>query len=94
VLNASLAVALVRSWEQTRLQNQQQQLQEQEQENGSGVANRAAAVANGSGAAAAVGSAAERLQQLQSGVLPLAYCEGLKAATWPGRSQVGWMESL
>lgn len=84
VLNAFLAVALVRSWEQTHLQHQRQQ-----QENGSGLANTAAAGANGSSTAAAVGTAADRLQQLQSGVLPLAYCEGLKAATWPGRSQVG-----
>jgi folylpolyglutamate synthase/dihydropteroate synthase len=33
--------------------------------------------------------AAARLQQLQQGLLPQAYCEGLKRAAWPGRSQVG-----
>jgi folylpolyglutamate synthase/dihydropteroate synthase len=70
VLNASLAVALVRSWEQTHLQQQQQQC------NGSSAASTGEV------------AAAERLQQLQEGVLPLAYCEGLMKATWPGRSQV------
>jgi folylpolyglutamate synthase/dihydropteroate synthase len=75
VLNASLAVALVRSWEQTHLTHLQQQQQQQQCDSSS-------AASDGGDAAA------ERLQQLQEGVLPLAYCEGLRKATWPGRSQV------
>lgn len=82
LLNASLAVALVSSWEQEHLKQEQQQ----HLSNGSSSpADTAAARENAAGRDAA---AAERLQQLQSGVLPQAYCDGLKKATWPGRSQV------
>jgi folylpolyglutamate synthase/dihydropteroate synthase len=84
LLNASLAVALVSSWEQAYLNQQQQHLS-----NGSSSAVDAAAAAEASGdAAVKVAAATERLQQLQSGVLPPAYCDGLPKATWPGRSQV------
>jgi hypothetical protein len=84
VLNASLAVAIVRSWEQTHLKQLQQQ---------DSSSNTAAASSGGDGSGSAAGSsiqatAEERLQQLQGGVLPLEYCEGLRKATWPGRSQV------
>jgi folylpolyglutamate synthase/dihydropteroate synthase len=79
LLNASLAVALVRSWEQHADKQQQQQQQqvldanaEQQQQQVSG----------------SVAGAAARLQQLQQGLLPQEYCEGLRRAAWPGRSQV------
>jgi folylpolyglutamate synthase/dihydropteroate synthase len=36
-----------------------------------------------------VAGAARRLQQLQQGLLPEEYCQGLARAAWPGRSQVG-----
>lgn len=68
LLNASLAVALVRSWEQQAATKQQQQ---QQQELGGGAA-----------------GAERRLQQLQQGLLPQEYCQGLARAAWPGRSQV------
>lgn len=84
VLNASLAVALVRSWEQHSLQQQQQA-------DGSTPSSAATAVSNGSNGsnvAAVAAAAAERLKQLQSRVLPLEYCQGLEHAAWAGRSQV------
>lgn len=67
-LNASLAVALVSSWEQHVSSRQQAKAEQQK---------------------ATVAAAAEqRLQQLQQGVLPQEYLEGLRKAAWPGRSQV------
>jgi hypothetical protein len=72
-LNASLAVVLVRSWEQHALAQQH-----------SGSAPSGSHKFDG----ALLAAAAERLQQLQRGVLPAAYCAGLQGAAWPGRSQV------
>lgn len=88
LLNASLAVALVSSWEQVHLK---QQTQQQHLSNGSSSTAGIAAAAASENAAGRVAAAAERLQQLQSGVLPQAYCDGLQQATWPGRSQVSAM---
>jgi folylpolyglutamate synthase/dihydropteroate synthase len=72
VLNASLAVALVRSWEQRAV-----------------LQPPSTTSSSSSHPTAETTAASERLQQLQSGVLPLQYCEGLQKAAWPGRSQVG-----
>jgi folylpolyglutamate synthase/dihydropteroate synthase len=83
VLNASLAVAMVRSWEHKTLK----QLQQQGSSSSAAAASSAGGV-SGSAAISSMQAAAERLQQLQDGVLPLEYCEGLRKATWPGRSQV------
>lgn len=66
-LNASLAVALVNSWEQ-HVSSRQQSKTDQQQ--------------------AGVAGAEQRLQQLQQGLLPQKYLEGLRKAAWPGRSQV------
>jgi len=98
VLNASLAVAMVCSWEQHTV-NQQQQQQQQALQQGQGQPSTgssttdpspAAARANGCDVQSACGAeAGVRVQQLEAGVLPLSYCEGLRQASWPGRSQVG-----
>lgn len=49
----------------------------------------AVALAAGWEAAAGAGpAAAERQQQLASGVLPAVYAEGIQTCEWPGRSQV------
>lgn len=82
---------MVRSWEQHTINQQQQQGQGQQSTGSSTTGPRpAAARANGCDVQSAGGAeAAVRVQQLQAGVLPLSYCEGLRQASWPGRSQVG-----
>jgi len=74
-LNASLAVALVQSWEESSLSRQQRQQQQQ---------------LTGPEAAATPlqQAAAARLHQLERRILPDEYCRGLESASWPGRSQV------
>jgi folylpolyglutamate synthase/dihydropteroate synthase len=86
LLNASLAVALVQSWEQHAANKQQQQKQQQQMVSGVNDEQQQQQQQQVSGGG--VAGASLRLQQLQQGLLPQEYCEGLRTAAWPGRSQV------
>lgn len=81
LLNAALAVAMVQAWEQHRLSSS----------SSTGVQGDAEAKVDGlndSQQQQGLARAAARLGQLQQGVLPDVYCQGLRDARWPGRSQV------
>lgn len=81
LLNASLAVAMVRAWEQHHFSSSSSIVQDK---NGRAEGQEAPQQQQQHGLA----DAAARLEQLQQGVLPYVYCEGLGSARWPGRSQV------
>lgn len=108
-LNASLAVALARAWEQHTVNKQigssssgggGTSIDSSSTSSSSTVSHGVVRVEEGKEASAEqqqqqqqqeqqqLKNAAARLHQLQEGVLPEVYCQGLRTARWPGRSQV------